>query len=238
MYVMMSKDNSEEFMKENRKKVLDLCKEVVESKETKYIPTALFLIAHINMILENYEESEKALKELPKTIDPVTLYPLIYIKQGKNKEAKKLCDNKLLYYLNNSCLMLTTLSNISKTEQNYEKAFFYLDACNKLQNLFKMGELSLVACKYVQLYIEIGNKDAAAKWFKTYIDRIVSAEYDYSNNLYFEGVELEIKTEEQRIIRKKLLQSITDQEEFKSLAGIYDYEEAIRGLKEAILKCK
>ncbi|WP_419292447.1 hypothetical protein [Clostridium diolis] len=49
---------------------------------------ALFFIAHINMILENYEESERALNELPKSLDPVTLYPVILEKQGKKKKFK------------------------------------------------------------------------------------------------------------------------------------------------------
>ena len=67
MYLMMSEDNSEEFIKTKRQESLALFKQVAESKEPKYTSMALFSIAHINMVLENYEESEKALKEIPQT---------------------------------------------------------------------------------------------------------------------------------------------------------------------------
>lgn len=232
MYLMMSENSSEEFTMIKRQEILDLCKQIVESREPKYTPVALFLIATINIELENYEDSEKALKELPETIDPMTLYPFIYMKQGKNEEAAKLCNNKLLQYLTNSCLMLITLSRISKREKNYDQAFFYLDACYKMQNIFKMG-LNSAEYQYVQLYIETGDKEAAAKWFETYVEGVISAEYDYRSNPYFEKVELEIKLEEQKIIRKKMFESMTDDKEFKVLIGIPEYEEAIEKLKIA-----
>ena len=216
-----------------RQEVLDLCKQIVESREPKYLPEALFFIATINIELENYEDSEKALKELPETIDPMTLYPFIYLKQGKNEEAAKLCNNKLLQYLTNSCLMLITLSKVSKTEKNYEQAIFYLDACYKMQNIFQIG-LNSAEYQYVKLYIETGDKEAAAQWFKTYVEGVISTGYDYRSNPYFEKVELEIKPEEQKIIRKKMLESMRDEDEFKVLIGIPEYEEAIKKLKTVL----
>lgn len=236
MYLMMSGDNTEEFIKTKRHEALDLFNEVVESRDPKYTQIALFFIANINIILENYEESEKALKELPRNLDPLTLYPSLLLKQDKNEEATKLCSNKLLNYINNSCLMLSILSGISKKEQDYEKALFYLDACYKIQNIFQIGLLSSVEYKYAQLYIETGDKETAAKWFKTYAEAVISAEYDYHSNPYFEKVELEIKQEEQKIIRKRMFQSMVDEDEFKVLAGILEYEEAIKKLKMTISK--
>jgi tetratricopeptide (TPR) repeat protein len=202
MYLNMSEDSSEEFIKAKRQEALALFTKVVESRDPKHTPMALFFIAHINMLIENYEESEKALKELPQNLDPVTLYPYIYLKQGKTEEAIKLCSNKLLNYINNSCLILITLSNISQEEKNYEKTLFYLDACYRMQNIFKIGSLTPLAYKYAKLYIEIDDKEDAAKWFKIYVEGVISAEYDYHDNPYFEKVELEIKPEEQKIMKK------------------------------------
>ena len=155
------------------------------------------------------------------------------MKQGKTKEAMKLCSNKLLNYINNSSLMLITMARISKIEQNYEKAFFYLDASYKMQNIFKLG-LNSAAYNYIKLYIETGQKEAAAKWFKTYVEGLISMGYDYHSNPYFEKIELEVKPEEQKIMRKKFLQSLIDEDEFKSLAGILEYEKAIKKLKVVI----
>ncbi|BCZ46556.1 transcriptional regulator [Clostridium gelidum] len=232
-YLMMSKDNSEEFIKIKRQETLALFKQVAESRDPKYTSTALFFIAHIHMVLENYEESEKALKELPQTIDPMSLYPALFMKQGKTKEAMKLCSNKLLNYINNSCLMLIMMAKTSKAEQNYENSFYFLDACYKIQNIFQMG-LNSAEYNYIQLNIETGEKEAAAKWFKTYVEGLISTEYDYHSNPYFDKVELEVKPEEQNIIRKKMLQSLIDEDEFKSLAGIIEYEKAIKELKVAV----
>jgi len=233
MYSMMSEDNSEEFIKAKRQEALRLFTQVVESREPKYTPMALFFVAHINMILENYEESEKALKELPQNLDPMTLYPVLFQKQGKNEEAKKFCSNKLLNYLNNSSLMLIMLAKISKKEQSYEKAIFYLDACYKMQNVFQMS-LNSAEYNYIQLYIEIGEKETAAKWFENYVEGLLSTGYDYRSNPYFEKVELEIKPEEQKIMRKKMLQSIIDEEDFKVLTGTPEYKKTIKKLEVAI----
>ena len=63
---------------------------------------------------------------------------------------------------------------------------------------------------------------------------MISAGYDYHSNPYFEKIELEVKPEEQKIMRKKLLQSLIDEYEFKSLAGILEYEKAIKELKVAV----
>lgn len=234
MYLMMSDDPSEEFIKTKMKDSLAMFQQVAKSREPKYAPIALFSIANIQMILENYEESEKTLKELPQTpIDPMILYPTLYLKQGKTGEAMNLCSRMLLQYLNQGYLALTTMANISKNEQNYDKAIFYLDAVNKMQNIFKMG-LNSAAYNFSRLYIETGDKEDAAKWFKTYAEGLMSSEYDYHNNPYFEDIKLEVNPEGQKIIRKKLFQTLIEEDELKVLAGIPEYEEAIDELKTAV----
>ena len=45
-----------------------------------------------------------------------------------------------------------------------------------------------------------------------------------------------VNPEGQKIIRKRLLQSIIDEEEFKVLAGITDYEKGIKELHNAVNK--
>lgn len=234
MYSMISDDHSEEFMQIKLHDSLALFQQVAASGEPKYTQIALFCMANIQLRLENYEESEKALKQLPQTpINPMSLYPTLFLKQGKTKEAMNLCSNMLMQYLNHSYLMLTTLANIEKIEHNYDKAFFYLDAVDKMQNIFKMG-LNSAAYNYSKLYIETGEKEAAAKWFNTYVEGLLSSGYDYHGNPYFENIALEVNPEGQKIIRKKLLESLIDENDFKALAGIPEYEKAIKALKVAV----
>ncbi|WP_162297127.1 tetratricopeptide repeat protein [Sporolactobacillus pectinivorans] len=234
MYWLMSNERSEELIKTKMYHSLALFQQVVESREPKYTPLALFSVANIQMILENYEESEKTLKELPQSpINPMALYPTLYLKQGKTKEAIILCSRMLMQHVNQTYLTLTTLANISKTEQNYDKAFFYLEAIYKMQNLFGTG-LHSAAYNYCQLHIENGKKEEAAKWFQTYVDGLLSSGYDYQGNPYFENYDLEVNPTGQKIIRKKMIESLIDDDSLKVLAGIPEYEKAIKELKNAI----
>lgn len=234
MYLMMSDDRSEEFIKTKMQDSLSLLQQVAESREPKYSPIALFSIASIQLVLENYEESEKALKELPQTtVDPMVLYPTLLLKQGKTKEVMNLCTRMLMQYVNQCSLMLTTLANVSKTEQNYDKAFFYMDGVHKLENIFKIG-FNSAAMHFTKLYMETGQKDVAAKWFGTYVKELLSSGYDHHSNPYFENIELQVNPEGQKIVRKKLLQSLIDEDDFKVLAGIPEYEKAIEELKFAV----
>jgi len=133
MYLATANKPSGEFIKSKKLHSLSLLQQVVENREPKYTPIALFSIAHIYMDMENYEESEKSLKKLPlNQIDPGVLYTNLYLKQGKNEEAIKYCSGKLLSYIIHSCAMLATLAKVSRAEKDYDKAIFYLNTCYKL----------------------------------------------------------------------------------------------------------
>lgn len=236
MYLATANKPSVEFIKSKKLHSLSLLQQVVESREPKYTPIALFSIAHIYMDMENYEESEKSLKKLPlNQIDPGVLYTNLYLKQGKNEEAIKYCSGKLLSYIIHSCAMLATLAKVSRAEKDYDKAIFYLNTCYKLQKTFKIM-LGSAAHNYIKLYIEIDQKETAARWFKIYVEELLSTKYDYQSNPYFEKIKLEVDPEDQKIMRKKTLQSIIDEDEFKVLAGIADYEKGINALTDAIAR--
>ncbi len=234
VYLMMAEEPTEEFIKSKRLYCLALLQQVAESRDPKYTPMALFSIAQIQMEMGDYDESEKALKQLPLyPIDPAILYMDLYMKQEKDNETMKLCSGKLFNYINHSCTILIMLARVSKKAQNYNKAELYLDACYKLQETFKMG-MGSASYNYCRLYIDMDQKEVAARWFKTYVEEVTTAQYDHHRNPYFEEIKLEVNPEEQKIIRKKLLQVIIAEEEFKVLSGIEDYEEAINTVKEAI----
>lgn len=234
MYSMMADDNTEEKMNLRMEYCLKLFYEVAESDSSKYVPSALFSIANIEMMLKRYEKSEEALKELSNSfIDPMVLYTSLYRQQGKNDEAKKLCKSMLLHYLNQGMAMISILASIYKEEKNYNKSALYLESLNNIEENFKVG-MNCSAYNYCKLNIEMNKKDVAGKWFKKYIDGCILAPYNYDNNPYFEGLKLEVDEDGQKVIRKKLLESIIQQEEFKVLSGCNDYEESILKLKNAI----
>lgn len=234
MYSEMSEGLTEDIINERLKKSLNLFKKVAESRDTKYAPIALFGIASIQMMLKNYDESEKALKELPKvSVNPMDLYPVLMLRQGRKKDAIELCSRMLMKNVNDSFYDLITLSHISKSEKDYDKAQFYLNAAYNIQSEFKIG-IGAASFNYAMLYIEMDRKQDAAKWFKTYVEEILSFGYDYSSNPYFKNIVLEVNQDGQKAIRKKSFESLIIEDDLKVLAGIPDYDSAIEKLKAAV----
>ncbi|MFR6017450.1 MAG: helix-turn-helix domain-containing protein [Paraclostridium sordellii] len=234
MYGMLGlKEDEEEIMKERLEYSLRLLNEVVKSQDSKYVFIALFSIAGIHMMLENYKESEEALKELSNSfIDPMPIYTVVLNAQGKSEEAKTLCEQMLLKYLNNSISMLATLSKVDREVCNKDSLFF-LDAICKIEDEFGVGLGSGIYGK-CRLFLKNNELKDASIWFKKYVEKLLSTGYDYKNNKYFKDIKLEIDESGQSLIRKNLYKSLINDSDLKILSGIKDYENAIKLLKDNI----
>lgn len=234
MYGMMdAKDES--VSKERMKYSLDLLYKVVDGNESRYRMSALFAIANIEMMLENYDKSEKAIKEISNSFtDPMVLYVSLLERQGRREELFVTAEGMLLQYLNQSGAMISILARQYKENKNYEEAERFLKALSSVQERFKIGmgsgEYSLS-----KLYYENGDMELAAKSFKRYVEIIINFGYDYSDNNYFKHVKLQLGNEEQKIIRKKLFEDIMENDKMDDLKGIKEYEDALEILKDAIL---
>lgn len=234
MYLMMTEDSTEEFITAKRNQSLELLRQVVESRDPKYISLAWFCIASIQMKLGNLEGSEAALQEIPQPmINPKVLYSQLYITQGKAREAKEYAEKMLLQEITETGFSLTTLAKVARLEKDYDKAFFYLKTLHQLQSRFGTGIYS-AAYHCCTLSIEVGKLEEAAQWLNVYVEGVLSTAYDYRENPFFEGVELEVKPEGQQIIRQQLLQSILEEEQLKVLAGLPLYTQAMEKLKAAL----
>ncbi len=234
MYSIMLGNDYNELINEKIQYALSLLYQVVDSKDAKYSQMALFLIASIQMQLENYDESEKCIKEISTFApDPNILYISILQKQNKNEKAEKLCESTLLNHLFQCNTILSALSKIAQKNHNLDKALLYLNTLNQIQNTFEFG-LSSSAYALCKLYIEQDEKILAAKWLKTYADGLIAADYDYSNNPYFANIQLEVNPEGQLIMRKKMIEELIEQDELKVLSDTPEYIEAIQRLKNFI----
>lgn len=235
MYGMMDAKD-EDVYKERMEHSLELLYKVVDSDEIKYRTLALFSIAHIEMALENYDKSEKALKEISSSyIDPMVLYVSLLEKQNKQEELLITAEAMLLQYLNQSGAMISILARQHKANKNYEEAESFLMVLNKIQESFQIG-MGSAAYNLSKLYYEESKLDLAAKWFKKYVEAIIDAGYDYSNNPYFNHVKLQLGNEGQKIIRKKMFLDILENDKMNELKGIKEYEEALENLKKASLE--
>lgn len=234
MYGMMDAKD-EDIYKKRMEHSLELLYKVVDSDEIKYRTLALFSIAHIEMALENYEKSEKAIKEISSSsIDPMVLYVSLLEKQNKQKELFMTAEGMLLQYLNQSGAMISILARQHKANNEYEEAKSFLMALHKIQESFQIG-MGSAAYSLSNLYYEQDDMELAAKWFKKYVKAIIDAGYDYSNNPYFKHVKLQLGNEGQKIIRKKMFLDILENGKMDNLKGIKEYDEAIELLKKAAI---
>lgn len=236
IYMYSTLISDEKLSKEKRQIALDFLYEVAHSKDSKYINHALLIIANIQKEFENYEESERCLNELKNSfVDPMVSYTDVLQRQGKNEEAESFSKGWLLMYLNCSMAMMSILSRIFIDYGDFDKAVLYLETVDKMQDIFKIGQ-GLGAYNLCRLYITQDKKEVAAKWFEKYVDDLLAAEYDYSDNPYFNNFKPDVNQEGQKVIRKKLFQELIEEQDVKVLSEFEEYKEAIKKLKTAILK--
>lgn len=235
MYIMLAENQTEDFISHKMDECAVLFKEAAEGSDIKYKAAAWFSLASLEMSRENYDESEKALNEMPDiSVSKSTLIPELKIRQCKLNEAETACKGQLMHYLFQTTLMLTSLFKIARKRKDYTKALFYIESAWKLEKEYHVG-LCSAACNCSKLYMDMGKFDEASKWFGEYVESLLGYGYDNSNNPYFNGVELEVKPDGQAIIRKKLYASIIEEEDFKPLSGYTDYEKAIEALREQLM---
>ncbi|MDF2926008.1 MAG: family transcriptional regulator [Paenibacillaceae bacterium] len=260
MYLMMSELDSPAFIEEKRRESLALFRQVADSGDGDYRHAALFSLAHTQMVLENYQASEDALKELPQAFfDPMTLYPTLLMRQGKHKEAANLCAKKLLHDLTQANLMLIVMANSAMAEeteqtgnpeetteateavkaieaaeggQPFARAALYLNTAHQLEEMFSIG-LGSAAYNLSRLHLKAGRLEEAADWFAVYADRLLAAGYDHEGSPYFGDIRLEVDPEGQKVLRKKLFQTLPREEEFQPLKGFPAYGQALEKLNAA-----
>lgn len=210
---------------------LSLLKEVAESKNSKFTSTALFAMASIFLMIGRYEECEKALKEISTSfIDPSVLYASLYERQGKFEAGMLYSKAMLLQYLNQAIAMLSILSRLSKETKNYKEAFTYLQGASSIEATFNIG-LGTSSHNLSKLFLETEDIPAAGSWFKKFADTLLEADFDYSNNEFFKGLQLQVKEEGQKLMRQGMIKEILKDESFSSLSSSSDYLDSIEKLK-------
>ncbi|WP_297630036.1 helix-turn-helix transcriptional regulator [uncultured Clostridium sp.] len=234
MYGTLGENLTEEIVKDRMNYALELYYEVEEKKDFKYSMIALERIASLEMMIENYEKSEEAIKNINGTsIDPAFLYTILLEKKGELSEAEIMAKKLLMKYLNQTSSMLGILGRLNKSDIN--KAKKYLNILTDIEEKFNIG-MGTGAYQFAKLYMANNENDMAGKWYKKYINEILEAPYDYEKNPYFSGITLEVDKEGQKIVRKSLFKNLVKEDEFKTLHGNKDYDEARKKLELAIEK--
>lgn len=234
IYSMMYAEESEEFLRSKSEYVLSLLEAVSLSGEVKYVSPALFSMASVYMILEDYDKSEATLKQLTEAyIDPMSIYPMVLQRMGKAEEAELLCEQMLLSRITQGTAMLSTMAKIAKEQGRLKQSMIYIETTQKIQQIFDIG-LHTGDYNMCLYYIRTDQLELAAQAFNAYVTGVLSTEYDYQRNPYFCNIKLEASIDTQKIARLNMYKSHLNDPELKKLEGIADYEEAILLLKKQI----
>jgi transcriptional regulator with XRE-family HTH domain len=228
MYLGVKDSVTEEEAKKKLRRCLELLQEAADSCGDERREEALFVSAGIHMRLNEPEAAEALLRDLPASrgADPMSLYPAVLLKLGKYPQIGELCQRQLLWHVHLSGVMLSYLAQAADGEGREQEKLAYLTALHQLDRLFGIG-MGAGARGLALQSITNGQTGEAARWFSEYVDMVLGMRTDYSNNPYFGSVQLEVGPSGQLEIRKRLLQSLLEEEEWEPLAGVEAYESAL-----------
>lgn len=233
-YIGTAETLSEPFLAEQYRYVLSLFEQVAASDELEYVSAALLAGASLKMMQGDYEAAEQDLKRMSSShADPCALWPTLLLKQDKLAEAEMMSQSMLLRYLNLSAGMLNMLSKLAVKKDDEEKAHFFLAEAARLEAHFDIG-LSSAEYGTAWLYLRSGKLEKAAEKILEYVKKLLKAPFDYEGNPYFGSLILQQGHEGQKAARHGLYRSIIEDEEWKVLAGMTDYQAAVALLYSAL----
>lgn len=230
MYAPLAENADETFINEQYQKAASYLQAVIDQQDPKLTNSAMFSKAYCLLSLQAYEECEKLLKSLQEqTIDASAIILSLYEKQERFEEARHACQGLLLQEINKCISTLSVLARLSEDDEQMP----LLVLSSQLEELFQIpqGSSQLLLC---HCCLSKQNYSEAAHYFKTYIERTCASSYNYDKHPIFKGIRLEVNEENQRSVRKRLLESLLKDEKYEVMSGYSDYDEAIQLIKTAI----
>ena len=215
-------EKEKDFLIEERKEIMALFQQVVDSGDKNYYYIGLFSLAGLQMEEENYEEAEKNLKKLGESaVDPYPLWTFLLLREEKYDEALLMGKRNLLNHVFQSVTMLSAMGKASLEKEDEEKALFYFAGAAHLEDFFAMGLGSPLERK-AHIYLHQGNKEKSAESFLAYVTKFLESPRDYHRHPYFDGLLLENKEQTQKEMRQKMARSILEEKGWKELIEMAD----------------
>lgn len=180
-YTFLLKDDEE---KANNmiKHSCELLEKASECEDIDIKEGALHILASLYMMTEEYDNALKTVKKLnQKSTDTMLLLATIYQHKGESDRSKKLYQELLFKNLQNSILVLQSLSRILEKESNINDAQLFLETIIKLDTLFEVqNDGEACALQLAELYARNNLIDESISMLKRYVN--------YINFLTNEGV--------------------------------------------------
>lgn len=230
-------DEEEALLGGKKEKIVALLEEVIDSKDVNYVPSALFLYAQAKLDLGYYVDCEAALKKLNAntSMNPYPIYQSLFLKQEKFADLKKISQQILLTSLTMVTSSLYGLSRVSMHDEQDEQTLRYLMAAQSIYQIFQNG-MDASGPGLIRFYCERKEHVKAALQYKRYIEGLLVFPYDYEQHPFFDEVKLEVRPGMQKMMRKKLFESLLQEREWDILKGQKEYDEAMDLLAKEVEK--
>lgn len=232
MYLGVKEGMTEEEAEMMLRQALALLQDAAEDCQDEYRQEALYISVGIHMRLGQPEAAEDLLKKLPpkRSADPMNLYPAVLLQLGKYQQAAEQCEKQLLYHVTMASTMLATMARAANGEKREEDRMRYWKAMHELECMFHTG-MGAGARGLALQGLANGQLEEAAHRFAEHADMVLSMGMDYRSNPFFGSITLEVGPSGQLEIRKRLLQSLLEEKDWKPLAGMEAYEAALTRIR-------
>lgn len=190
-------------------RVTQLYEQAMEGN-TPYTNSIRVALANLYIANGKLEQAEELIKQLPEDDqNRQTTYATIYYHSGKLDKAEQEQQKMLYASINAAKNALMWLTNIVSNVDNDQKKEVMIDAQLMLVEYFGIVDFVSRANK-LELLVKQNRVDEAEAVLSDMVDRLVVTNYDYSENMFFDKVEMKFNNtpDEMRSMMLALLRQV------------------------------
>lgn len=224
----------DEKQKATANRAAEIYEQVLASKNPKLTSAATINLASLYMTTDQCDKAEQLLDSIPKTnVDVDTLYPMLYMIQGRVDEAEKLQENRLFRSVHTALGALGILGTIAERQNDFNRALYIADMSDRLIELFELrGTIGLD--QKIRLLAKQGKIKEALDFFEIYIDKIIALSFDYSNHPLFSKIELGTEKQQYGKIKHLMIKTLGKEKNYAALQNEERFRKVIEKLKRSI----
>ncbi|WP_346917579.1 helix-turn-helix domain-containing protein [Clostridium sp.] len=236
-YTVLLKDD-EEASNNMIKRACEVFEEASQTSNTDIKEAALYCIASLYMMKEDYDSALKTAERLnQKSNDTMLLLANIYDRKGENDNAKKMYQRILFKNIQTCGLVLQSLSRVAEKESNIKDAQLFLETVIKLNTLFEFeNHEDACAVQLAELYAKTNDRDKAIAMLNRYIrfihNLIENGNKELNGSKFFSEIPFKsVRSEKSEFMKQHLAEEIINTPAFDTLKENEEFKKIIEELK-------
>lgn len=196
--------------------ITQLYERVAKSENPEFVHRAKYMLASSLIVSGEYDRAKEMLDTLPEynALDKRDLQARLLMEQGKNDEAARILERKLMTNLQNNQMLLDNLAKIAVKEGEEQHADSLAECARKEVETFKMWEYGAYV---VPLEVAISKKDVhdSISILKAILDALL-VPWDIKQSPIYRHVDKKEKKEKEENFGKQVLPSLLSEMERNS----------------------